>query len=245
MRPRASHPTFPASGSRSRARAASRRPGFPCRGPGWRHDEGSCRAADTGLRARSAAVLRLRHQTELSRGRQETARLSRRRCGVRSKLRECDPLMWTTGGRVTVLAALCVVAVCAGASSVQASSGVRYGIQDDAWLQFGPGTLNQRLATFKRLGVPLVRFTLHWNEIAARRPNDAELASRSRVRLARAGPGARRAAPLRADAGAHPGRHAGVGERRTRRRTSRRRGPETSAASPQPPRGVTRGFATG
>jgi hypothetical protein len=49
---------------------------------------------------------------------------------------------------------------------------VQYGIQDDAWLQYGPGTLNQRLAAFKRLGVPLVRFTLHWNEIAARRPAD-------------------------------------------------------------------------
>ena len=61
---------------------------------------------------------------------------------------------------------------CVAASSVQASKGVRYGIQDDAWLEFGPGTLDQRLATFKRLGVPLVRFTLHWNEIAPRRPTD-------------------------------------------------------------------------
>ena len=54
----------------------------------------------------------------------------------------------------------------------QASTGVRYGIQDDAWLEFGPGTLDQRLATFKRLGVPLVRFTLRWNEIALRRPKN-------------------------------------------------------------------------
>ena len=61
---------------------------------------------------------------------------------------------------------LVAVLACVAASSVQASKGVRYGIQDDAWLQYGPGTLNQRLATFKRLGVPLVRFTLHWNQIA-------------------------------------------------------------------------------
>jgi hypothetical protein len=47
---------------------------------------------------------------------------------------------------------------------------VRYGIQDDAWLESGPGTLNHRLATLRQLGVPLVRFTLHWNEIALRRP---------------------------------------------------------------------------
>jgi hypothetical protein len=67
-----------------------------------------------------------------------------------------------------------LIALMAGvaASSVQASRGVRYGIQDDAWLQYGPGTLDQRLAAFKRLGVPLVRFTLHWNEIATHRPKD-------------------------------------------------------------------------
>ena len=65
---------------------------------------------------------------------------------------------------------VCVVTACVAASSVQASKGIQYGIQDDAWLEFGPGTLNQRMATFKRLGVPLVRFTLHWNEIARQRP---------------------------------------------------------------------------
>jgi hypothetical protein len=67
-----------------------------------------------------------------------------------------------------------LLAVLAGvpASSVHASQGVRYGIQDDAWLQYGPGKLNQRLATFKRLGVPLVRFTIHWNQVARRRPKD-------------------------------------------------------------------------
>ena len=69
-----------------------------------------------------------------------------------------------------VLVLLFAVAACLGASSVQASKGVQYGIQDDAWLEYGPGTLNDRLATFKHLGVPLVRFTLHWNEIALQRP---------------------------------------------------------------------------
>jgi hypothetical protein len=66
---------------------------------------------------------------------------------------------------------LVAVATFVAASSVQASTGIRYGVQDDAWLEFGPKTLNQRLATFKRLGLPVVRFTLHWNEIARRRPN--------------------------------------------------------------------------
>jgi hypothetical protein len=80
--------------------------------------------------------------------------------------------MRSTGGRVGLFALLCAVVACLAAGSVQASRNIRYGIQDDAWLEFGPGTLNQRLATFKRLGVPLVRFTLHWNQVATRRPND-------------------------------------------------------------------------
>src|ERR671918_1328355 len=78
--------------------------------------------------------------------------------------------MRTSTGRMTLFLLLFALAACLVASSVQASTGVRYGIQDDAWLEFGPGTLNQRLATFKRLGVPLVRFTLRWNEIARQRP---------------------------------------------------------------------------
>src|SRR5829696_2235244 len=80
--------------------------------------------------------------------------------------------MRTTAGRMTLFVVL-VAGACVAASSVQASTGVRYGIQDDAWLEFGPRTLNQRLATFKRLGVPLVRFTLRWNDIAKRRPKNA------------------------------------------------------------------------
>jgi hypothetical protein len=73
---------------------------------------------------------------------------------------------------VTLFVLVFAVAACAGASSGQASKGIQYGIQDDAWLEGGPGTIDQRLATFKRLGVPLVRFTLRWNEVARRRPAD-------------------------------------------------------------------------
>ena len=78
--------------------------------------------------------------------------------------------MRTPTGLTTLCALLFALAACVAASSVQASRDVRYGIQDDAWLEFGAGTLNQRLATFKRLGAPIVRFTLRWNEIARRRP---------------------------------------------------------------------------
>jgi hypothetical protein len=81
--------------------------------------------------------------------------------------------MQTVAGRIMLLGLLFVLAACAATSSSQASSGVQFGIQDDTWLEFGPGSFDQRLATFKRLGVPLVRFTLRWNAIALRRPKDA------------------------------------------------------------------------
>ena len=81
--------------------------------------------------------------------------------------------MQTMAGRIMLLGALFVLALCAAASSTQASSGIQYGIQDDTWLEFGPGKFDQRLETFKRLGVPLVRFTLRWNEVALRRPKNA------------------------------------------------------------------------
>jgi hypothetical protein len=76
----------------------------------------------------------------------------------------------STRGRVTLVVLLLALVTGVAARPAHGASGVRFGIQDDAWLEFGPGTLNQRLATFKRLGVPLVRFTLHWNQIARRRP---------------------------------------------------------------------------
>ena len=153
--------------------------------------------------------------------------------------------MRRSGGWVTLFGLLCALAACAAASSAQASSGVQYGIQDDTWLEFGPGKLDQRLATFKRLGVPLVRFTLRWNEIALRRPKNADLAARSRLRLASAGQGSARPSPPRADARAHARRDAGVGERRAlaELRAAAARGlPPTSRP---PPPSATPGFATG
>src|SRR5262245_25547275 len=79
----------------------------------------------------------------------------------------------TAAARVTLFVLLFALSACAATTSAQASRSVQFGIQDDTWLEFGPGNLNQRLATFKRLGVPLVRFTLRWNEIALRRPKNA------------------------------------------------------------------------
>jgi hypothetical protein len=47
-------------------------------------------------------------------------------------------------------------------SSASASPYVQYGVQDDAWLQYGPGTLSDRLDRLQSLGVDLVRVTLDW-----------------------------------------------------------------------------------
>ena len=74
--------------------------------------------------------------------------------------------------RALTLACL-LVALLAVSSNSSASTRIRFGIQDDAWLAYGPGTLEQRLDKIESLGVPLVRYTLHWDQIAPRRPADA------------------------------------------------------------------------
>jgi len=71
--------------------------------------------------------------------------------------------------------ALLSVIAAAGASLVasapaSAAHTARYGVQDDAWLMYGPGTLGQRLDTLQHLGVHIVRLTLRWDEIAPVKP---------------------------------------------------------------------------
>ena len=80
-----------------------------------------------------------------------------------------QPMRMSTG-RMTLFVLLAALAACVTASPAQTSSRVQFGIQDDAWLEWGPGTLNRRLTTLERLGVPIVRFTLRWNQVAPRRP---------------------------------------------------------------------------
>jgi hypothetical protein len=58
-------------------------------------------------------------------------------------------------------------------SSAQASPYARYGMQDDAWLLYGPGSVADRVATLDRMGVTLVRFTLNWRDVAPRQPVNA------------------------------------------------------------------------
>jgi hypothetical protein len=58
-----------------------------------------------------------------------------------------------------------------------ASPDVQFGIQDDAWLLNGPGTLQHRLDFLQSLGVTTVRFGIHWDKVAPTRPARALAAS--------------------------------------------------------------------
>ena len=60
-------------------------------------------------------------------------------------------------------------AALAAASTALASPYVQYGVQDDAWLRYGSGTLDERTATLKGLGADVVRYTLVWRELEPRR----------------------------------------------------------------------------
>ena len=64
--------------------------------------------------------------------------------------------------------ALALVAL-ALAAPAAASPYLQAGIQDDAWLRYGPGTLEERIGTLDRLGVDVVRYTLDWRELEPRR----------------------------------------------------------------------------
>jgi hypothetical protein len=82
-----------------------------------------------------------------------------------------------------VLAALVAVFACAcaaTASGARAAADVRFGIQDDAWLENGPGTISERVRTLKRLGLSVVRVTLYWNETEPE-PGDYEWSRADRL----------------------------------------------------------------
>jgi len=64
----------------------------------------------------------------------------------------------------------------AAAAPAEASPQARFGIQDDAWLLYGPGTLDDRLDTLDRLGVDVVRWTIRWDQVAKQRPTSPRLA---------------------------------------------------------------------
>jgi hypothetical protein len=72
--------------------------------------------------------------------------------------------------RLSITAALGAVLTLFLAAHASASSTMRTGIQDDAWLRWGPGTLDARLEKLDGLGVKLVRFTVVWSEAAPTKP---------------------------------------------------------------------------
>src|SRR5262245_7809453 len=72
--------------------------------------------------------------------------------------------------RLLIVCALAVTAGVAARGPHAQGSAIKFGIQDDAWLLHGPGSLDDRLDTVSGLGARIVRLSLHWNEIAAGKP---------------------------------------------------------------------------
>jgi hypothetical protein len=74
------------------------------------------------------------------------------------------------GVGATFVAALALLVAAAPAA---ASPNAKFGIQDDAWLMYGPGSLSSRISTLRSLGAGVVRFTLRWDAVAPTRPRTA------------------------------------------------------------------------
>jgi hypothetical protein len=72
--------------------------------------------------------------------------------------------------RLPLICAAAAIAIALYANPASASPGVQYGIQDDAWLLGGSGSLQRRLDMVQSLGVTTVRFSIHWDEIAPTEP---------------------------------------------------------------------------
>jgi hypothetical protein len=68
--------------------------------------------------------------------------------------------------RFTIL--LVLAAALAAPTQAFGAPGIKYGIQDDTWLQ--TGSLDARLRTLDRLGPDVVRYTLRWDQVARRKP---------------------------------------------------------------------------
>ena len=55
----------------------------------------------------------------------------------------------------------------AGAGTAVAAPGLAYGLQDDAWITYGPGTISERTAKLQQLGIGLARVTVRWDTVAS------------------------------------------------------------------------------
>jgi len=75
--------------------------------------------------------------------------------------------------RLALIGVLAAAFAVVWAEPAASSPGVQYGIQDDAWLLAGPGTLAHRLDLLRDLGVTTVRYSVRWDQVAPRRPERA------------------------------------------------------------------------
>jgi hypothetical protein len=71
--------------------------------------------------------------------------------------------------RKVMLISAAALTVLALAGPATASPYAQYGIQDDAWLAYGPGSLEDRLRTLDGLGIDIVRYTVNWHDVERRR----------------------------------------------------------------------------
>src|SRR4051794_2337396 len=71
--------------------------------------------------------------------------------------------------RLLAAVAACFLAL-VSAQQAAAAPGVKYGLTDDAWLTSGSGSLDARVAKLQSLGVRVVRFSVHWDQVARAKP---------------------------------------------------------------------------
>src|SRR6186997_155259 len=72
--------------------------------------------------------------------------------------------------RLAFAVAVALAASALFVSTAGASHGIQYGVQDDAWLLGGPGTIESRLDLLQSLGVTTVRFSIRWDQVAPTKP---------------------------------------------------------------------------
>jgi hypothetical protein len=70
-------------------------------------------------------------------------------------------------GRFVVILCGALVAASLLAVPAPASSRLQVGVADDAWLEFGPGTLEERAVRLRELGVQVARVAFDWRRIEA------------------------------------------------------------------------------
>ena len=107
---------------------------------------------------------------------------------------------------------------------------MQFGIQDDAWLEFGPGRLSERTAKLDRLGIDVVRVTLNWHRAEP---------SAGPVQLGRAATVCWARCELVGSSPSSPSGERRSGRTAARARTSRRFEGTTSSDSPRPRRSAT------